>query len=184
MSVSFLVLNIYVINICLNTQGHQVYDCNIVLISVKTLYFHLPMILNWSLSHTYIFSCNHTSLLQSYILFALKAAFEWISYALHKWDSNWRLNIRLPMNQMESRCAFSSFMRESMTTSLFFDVVGSVGVKSECQWFWVGSEWGKAIIMYVNIIADPEPTGKLPMDPTKQTHPFSVLICLPCSAVL
>lgn len=64
-----------------------------------TLHFHLSMILNWSLSHTYIFSCNHTSLLQSYILFALKAAFDWISYALHKWDSNWSLNIRLPMNQ-------------------------------------------------------------------------------------
>lgn len=82
-----MVLKNYVINISLNAQGHQVYDCNIVLISVKT-YFHLSMILNWSLSHTYIFPCNHTNLLQSYILFALKAAFEWISYAMHKRDSN------------------------------------------------------------------------------------------------
>ncbi len=41
MSTSFMVLKIDVINISLNSQGHQVYDCNIVFISVKTLLFAL-----------------------------------------------------------------------------------------------------------------------------------------------
>lgn len=124
------------------------------------------MIWQFILSPTYIFPCNHTCFPHTSCCYESSL---WVDpmCTAQMGDSNWRLyNIR--EHQMASHCVFSFFMKVSITRCVFFSsllvlwelIIDRLFVLMDSQWFWVCSEWERAFILYVNIIADPEQTEK------------------------